>query len=285
MAEILDGKKVAQLVKDRIKAATTTLTTKPKLAVLYDPDNDGSRLYVGMKKRAAEKVGITVAHYEISARETTANVLARVALLNQEAAVTGILIQAPLPAGIDEQTIFSAVAPEKDVDGLGATSQGRLFTNQAGDYPVAATPKGVMTLLAHYELPVAGKNALVIGRSQLFGRPMAALLLNAHATVTVAHHYTPAAELNALLAKADLVVVGVGKPNFVHGDQLKSGAVVIDVGMNLVAGKAVGDVDFDSASQRAAYLTPVPGGVGPMTIATLFENTLHAAQAQAKSSS
>ncbi|MFT9389359.1 MAG: bifunctional 5,10-methylenetetrahydrofolate dehydrogenase/5,10-methenyltetrahydrofolate cyclohydrolase, partial [Leuconostoc sp.] len=213
---------------------------------------------------------------------TTESFLKLVAYLNADDSITGILVQSPLAKGVKERDIFSAVAPHKDADGLGATVQGMLFGDALADYTVAATPQGVMTLLNHYKIETFGKQAVVVGRSQLFGRPMFALLNNADATVTLAHRYTPEAMLKAHLKAADIVVVGVGIPDFIQGADLKEGAVVVDVGMNYVDGKAVGDVNFDSVQEIASYITPVPGGVGPMTIATLLENTVTLAEQQAK---
>ena len=248
------------------------------LAVIYDPQNDGSRLYVGMKSKKAAALGIQTKDIPTAADATTESVLALVASLNADPSITGILVQSPLAKGVKEREIFSAVAPHKDADGLGATVQGMLFGDALDDYTVAATPQGVMTLLKHYNIDIFGKQALVIGRSQLFGRPMFALLTNADATVTLAHRYTPENVLKDYLKRADIVVVGVGKPDFIQGSDLKPRAVVIDVGMNFVNGKAVGDVNFDSVQSIASYITPVPGGVGPMTIATLLENTITLAE-------
>lgn len=276
MAEILDGRLVAKELREQLAQKVQTSGIQATLAVVYDPTDDGSRLYVGMKQRAAAKVGIATQDIAVPAQATTSEVQEIVRELNIDQAVTGILIQAPLPKQVHDAAIFATVAPEKDVDGLGVTNQGRLFANESGDYPVAATPKGVMTLLDHYGLSVRGKSAVVIGRSQLFGRPMAALLLNADATVSVAHRFTPKNVLDRLLSEADIVVVGVGIPSFVHADQIKEGAVVVDVGMNVVDGKACGDVE-PAVESRASWLTPVPGGVGPMTIATLLESTYAAA--------
>ncbi|MCO0831817.1 bifunctional 5,10-methylenetetrahydrofolate dehydrogenase/5,10-methenyltetrahydrofolate cyclohydrolase [Fructobacillus sp. W13] len=280
MTNILDGKKVAKELREKLAEEISVAGESLSLAVLYDPKDDGSRLYVGMKQRAAAKVGIETKDFEVSAGQSTEDAIAMVEKLNADDSVNGILVQAPLPEGIDDAAVFAAVAPEKDVDGLGVTNQGRLFANEKGNYPIAATPKGVMTLLDHYNLDVAGKTAVVVGRSQLFGRPMAALLLNANATVTIAHRYTPKEVLDEMLLKADIVVCGVGKPNFIRGDQIKDGAIVIDVGMNLVDGKACGDVNDEEARAKASWLTPVPGGVGPMTIAKLLESTRQAALEQ-----
>ncbi|WP_100666166.1 bifunctional 5,10-methylenetetrahydrofolate dehydrogenase/5,10-methenyltetrahydrofolate cyclohydrolase [Leuconostoc citreum] len=278
MTEILDGAAVAKLTNEKTANRVAKLGKPVTLAVIYDPQNDGSRLYVGMKSKKAAALGIQTKDIPTAADATTESVLALVASLNADPSITGILVQSPLAKGVKEREIFSAVAPHKDADGLGATIQGMLFGDALDDYTVAATPQGVMTLLKHYNIDIFGKQALVIGRSQLFGRPMFALLTNADATVTLAHRYTPENVLKDYLKRADIVVVGVGKPDFIQGSDLKPGAVVIDVGMNFVNGKAVGDVNFDSVQSIASYITPVPGGVGPMTIATLLENTITLAE-------
>ncbi|MCK8604690.1 bifunctional 5,10-methylenetetrahydrofolate dehydrogenase/5,10-methenyltetrahydrofolate cyclohydrolase [Leuconostoc citreum] len=278
MTEILDGAAVAKLTNEKTANRVAKLGKPVTLAVIYDPQNDGSRLYVGMKSKKAASLGIQTKDIPTAADATTESVLALVASLNADPSITGILVQSPLAKGVKEREIFSAVAPHKDADGLGATVQGMLFGDALDDYTVAATPQGVMTLLKHYNIDIFGKQALVIGRSQLFGRPMFALLTNADATVTLAHRYTPENVLKDYLKRADIVVVGVGKPDFIQGSDLKPGAVVIDVGMNFVNGKAVGDVNFDSVQSIASYITPVPGGVGPMTIATLLENTITLAE-------
>ncbi|MDU7281670.1 MAG: bifunctional 5,10-methylenetetrahydrofolate dehydrogenase/5,10-methenyltetrahydrofolate cyclohydrolase [Leuconostoc citreum] len=278
MTEILDGAAVAKLTNEKTANRVAKLGKPVTLAVIYDPQNDGSRLYVGMKSKKAAALGIQTKDIPTAADATTESVLALVASLNADPSITGILVQSPLAKGVKEREIFSAVAPHKDADGLGATVQGMLFGDALDDYTVAATPQGVMTLLKHYNIDIFGKQALVIGRSQLFGRPMFALLTNADATVTLAHRYTPENVLKDYLKRADIVVVGVGKPDFIQGSDLKPRAVVIDVGMNFVNGKAVGDVNFDSVQSIASYITPVPGGVGPMTIATLLENTITLAE-------
>ena len=280
MTEILDGAAVAKLTNAKTAERVAKLDKPVTLAVIYDPQNDGSRLYVGMKSKKAATLGIKTKDIPTDANATTESVLQLVAELNADDNITGILVQSPLAEGVKEREVFSAVAPHKDADGLGATVQGMLFADALADYTVAATPQGVMTLLNHYGIETFGKQAVVVGRSQLFGRPMFALLNNADATVTLAHRYTPAADLKRYLRDADIVVVGVGKPNFINGADLKQGAVVVDVGMNYVDGKAVGDVDFASVQGIASYITPVPGGVGPMTIATLLENTVTLAEQQ-----
>lgn len=278
MTEILDGAAVAKITNAKTAKRVSDLGKPITLAVVYDPENDGSRLYVGMKSKKAAALGIATMDIPTDAHATTESVTKLIEKLNADDNITGILVQSPLAKGVKEREIFSAVAPHKDADGLGSTVQGMLFGDALQDYTVAATPQGVMTLLNHYGIEIAGKRALVIGRSQLFGRPMFALLTNADATVTLAHRYTPEEQLKSYLKEADIVVVGVGKPNFINGADLKVGAVVVDVGMNYVDGVAVGDVNFQSAQGVASYITPVPGGVGPMTIATLLENTVTLAE-------
>jgi len=278
MTEILDGAAVAKITNAKTAKRVSDLGKPITLAVVYDPENDGSRLYVGMKSKKAAALGIATMDIPTDAHATTESVTKLIEKLNADDNITGILVQSPLAKGVKEREIFSAVAPHKDADGLGATVQGMLFGDALQDYTVAATPQGVMTLLNHYGIEIAGKRALVIGRSQLFGRPMFALLTNADATVTLAHRYTPEEQLKSYLKEADIVVVGVGKPNFINGADLKVGAVVVDVGMNYVDGVAVVDVNFQSAQGVASYITPVPGGVGPMTIATLLENTVTLAE-------
>ncbi|CAK1226771.1 5 [Fructobacillus cardui] len=282
MATILDGKALSKDLKIALADKVKESGLSPKLAVVFDPKNDGSRLYVGMKQRAAAKVGIATEDIAVADDVTTEAVLKIVADLNADPSVTGILVQAPLPEAVNDQQVFSAIAPEKDVDGLGAFNQGMLFGDQPGEYAVAATPQGVMTMLKHYDIDPYGKKAVVVGRSQLFGRPMAALLNNANATVTLAHRHTPREMLLDSLKDADIVVVGVGIANFITGYQIKDGAVLVDVGMNVVDGKTTGDIEFASAEKKASFITPVPGGVGPMTIATLLENTFAAALNQEK---
>lgn len=278
MTKILDGAAVAKMTNTKTAERVSNFEKTVTLAVVYDPENDGSRLYVNMKSKKAATVGIKTVDIPTDATATTESVIKLIEKLNADDDITGILVQSPLAKGVKEREVFSAVAPHKDADGLGATVQGMLFGDALQDYTVAATPQGVMTLLEHYGIDFVGKRALVIGRSQLFGRPMFALLTNADATVTLAHRYTPESVLKSQLKVADIVVVGVGQPNFLKGSDLKSGAVVIDVGMNYVDGVAVGDVDFKSAQGVASYITPVPGGVGPMTIATLLENTVTLAE-------
>ncbi|MGX7051134.1 bifunctional 5,10-methylenetetrahydrofolate dehydrogenase/5,10-methenyltetrahydrofolate cyclohydrolase [Leuconostoc palmae] len=278
MTELLDGAAVAKLTNEKTAERVAKLEKPVTLAVIYDPENDGSRLYVGMKSKKAAALGIQTKDIPTDKNATTESVLKIVEELNNDESITGILVQSPLAKGVKERQIFSAVAPHKDADGLGATVQGMLFADALEEYTVAATPQGVMTLLKHYNIETYGKQAVVVGRSQLFGRPMFALLNNADATVTLAHRYTPAENLKAYLKNADIVVVGVGIPNFIQGSDLKQGAVVVDVGMNYVDGKAVGDVDFESVQEIASFITPVPGGVGPMTIATLLENTVTLAE-------
>lgn len=273
-ATILDGKALAQVINAETKEKIEKLNKEMTLAVIYDPNNKASDLYVGMKKRAAEKVGIKTKDIEVNDNQTTEDVLAILNDLNNDASVTGILVQSPLPKNVKEDVVFAQIDPKKDADGLSAINQGLLFANAKAKYIAPATPKGCMTILERYNIDIKGKNALVIGRSQLFGRPMASLLLNADATVTIAHRSTDEKTLKKLVKEADIVAIGVGIPHFLSGDDFKEDAIILDVGMNVVDGKAVGDVDFNKAKENVAYITPVPGGVGPMTIATLLQSTV-----------
>lgn len=273
-ATILDGKALAQQINDETKAKVEKLNQQVTLAVIYDPNNKASDLYVGMKKRAAKKVGIATKDIEVNESQTTEDVLAILDSLNNDANVTGILVQSPLPKQVSEEIVFAHINPKKDADGLSAINQGLLFANAKAKYIAPATPKGCMTILERYHIDPKGKKALVIGRSQLFGRPMASLLLNADATVTIAHRATDEKTLKKLVKEADIVAIGVGIPHFLSGDDFKEDAIVLDVGMNVVDNKAVGDVDFAQAKEKVAYITPVPGGVGPMTIATLLQSTV-----------
>ncbi|ANK60905.1 bifunctional 5,10-methylene-tetrahydrofolate dehydrogenase/5,10-methylene-tetrahydrofolate cyclohydrolase [Loigolactobacillus backii] len=239
----------------------------PCLAVVIVGDDPASHVYLRSKQRRAKKLGIRVLVKALAETATEAAVLKVLAELNQDPKINAILVEMPLPKQINQQHILEAINPAKDVDGFHPINLGQLFAGTPRNIP--NTPYGVMKLLAHYQIPLAGKNAVVIGRSVIVGRPMAALLMNQNATVTVAHSYTT--NLSALTKQADVLVVAAGKANFIHGDAIKPGATVIDVGMNrTAAGKLVGDVSYQEASQVASAITPVPGGVGPMTITMLM---------------
>ncbi|QSZ67719.1 bifunctional methylenetetrahydrofolate dehydrogenase/methenyltetrahydrofolate cyclohydrolase FolD [Methanofollis aquaemaris] len=273
---ILNGKTLSEKRLNLIKEEIEESGIHPSLATVLVGEDPASQMYVRMKHKACEKVGITSVRADLPAETTTAEVLATVQKLNEDPEVSGILVQLPLPPQVDTQAVIDAVSPEKDVDGFHPVSIGRLYSGHPGFVP--CTPQGIMTMLAEYGIEIAGKNAVVVGRSVDVGRPMAALLLNADATVTICHSKTQ--NLPAIMQQADILVSGIGKARFVTADMVKEGAVVIDVGINHDEnGKLCGDVDFDSVVEKASAITPVPGGVGPMTIATLMENTLKAARA------
>jgi methylenetetrahydrofolate dehydrogenase (NADP+)/methenyltetrahydrofolate cyclohydrolase len=276
-AQLIDGKAVAAALRAALAARVASLPFRPGLAVVLVGDDPASAVYVRNKDRAAAGVGLAVRTVTLPGDTSQAALLAQVAGLNADPSVDGILVQLPLPAQIDARAVILAIDPAKDVDGLHPVNAGRLAAGDPGLVP--CTPLGVMKLLEASGVAVRGGSALVLGRSVLVGRPMAALLLNADATVTVAHSHT--ADLPALCRQADMVVAAVGRPGLVRGDWLRPGAVVIDVGINRLAdGTLAGDVAFEECRAVAGAITPVPGGVGPMTIACLLENTVSAALAR-----
>lgn len=278
MAAQLDGKKISQqrieAVAQAVKARQEKGLHTPCLAVVLVGDDPASAVYVRNKKLACQKSGIESRSYELPSDTTQDDLLKLVDELNGDPAVDGILVQLPLPAHIDSQAVLERIEPHKDVDGFHPYNVGRLVVKMPLMRP--CTPKGVMTLLEAYGIDPKGKKAVVVGASNIVGRPQALELLLSRATVTICHSATQ--NLADEVAAADILVVGVGIPNFVKGEWVKPGAVVIDVGINrLDDGSLCGDVEFDVAKERASMITPVPGGVGPMTIATLLENTVHAA--------
>jgi methylenetetrahydrofolate dehydrogenase (NADP+)/methenyltetrahydrofolate cyclohydrolase len=276
-ATLIDGKAVAAGLRRGIAARVARLGYRPGLRVVRVGDDPASGVYVRNKDRAAQEVGFDSATLHLPAAATEAELLRVVAELNADPAVDGILVQLPLPRQIRADAVIAAVAPEKDVDGFHPLNAGRLASGQPGLVP--CTPKGVMHLLHAAGASLPGARALVVGRSNIVGRPMAQLLLGADCTVTMAHSRTR--DLAAECRRAEILVAAVGRPGMVQGDWVAEGATVIDVGINrLPDGRLVGDVDFAGAAQRAAAITPVPGGVGPMTIACLLENTLDAAIAR-----
>lgn len=277
-AQLIDGKKISQerlqLVSAAVAKRLESGLRAPCLAVVLVGDNPASAVYVRNKKSACQKCGIRSLSYELPASTSQEDLLKLIDELNANAEVDGILVQLPLPEGLDSQAVLERIHPDKDVDGFHPYNVGRLVVKM----PLmrSCTPKGVMTLLEAYGIDPKGKKAVVVGASNIVGRPQALELLLARATVTICHSATE--NLDKEVGAADIVVVGVGIPNFVKGEWIKPGAVVIDVGINrLEDGSLCGDVEFDVAKERAGMITPVPGGVGPMTIATLLENTLHAA--------
>ncbi|MGZ9842981.1 bifunctional 5,10-methylenetetrahydrofolate dehydrogenase/5,10-methenyltetrahydrofolate cyclohydrolase [Weissella confusa] len=281
MGKLIDGKQIAKDLRAAVARQTEKLATQgitPGLAVILVGDDPASEIYVRNKERAAGKVGVNAQTIKYPTDASEAEVLAKIAELNADDSVDAILVQSPVPSQIDEHKVQEAIDPRKDVDGFHPENIGRLYANREGYYPVANTPRGIMTMLQHEGVDVAGKHVVVIGRSILVGRPMAALLQGANATVSLLHRYTPASLTELLVSEADIVIVATGVPGLIKGSELKAGVVVIDVGINrLEDGSLVGDVDFESAEPVASLITPVPGGVGPMTIATLLQTTVELA--------
>lgn len=277
VATILDGKQTSEKRLEALREAIAGSGLHPKLATVIVGNDPASQMYVRMKHKACEKVGITSVGVELPADATTRTVVDKVRALNRDGSVDGILVQLPLPSQVDTERVINAISPEKDVDGYHPENMGHLFLGKPRFS--SCTPTGIMTLLSEYQIPIAGARAVVAGRSIDVGRPMAALLLNSDATVTICHSKTK--DIAEELKRADILVSAVGKPHFVTKEMVKDGAVVIDVGINQLEGKLVGDVDFEAVKEIASAITPVPGGVGPMTIATLMENTFRSAQERA----
>lgn len=280
MAVILDGKAVSAKVKEEVKAEVEALKKQGVsvgLAVIIVGNNPASRTYVNNKKKACEAAGILSEEYALPEETTQEELLALVRELNQKDSINGILCQLPLPKQLDEEAVIAAISGKKDVDAFSAVNVGHIMI---GDYSfLPCTPAGIMEILRHYNIDVAGKECVVIGRSNIVGKPMAMLLLHQNGTVTICHSKTK--NLKDVTSRADILVAAVGIPHFVTADMVKEGAVVIDVGMDRDEnGKLCGDVDFAAVEPKASYITPVPGGVGPMTIATLLKNTVTAAKQQ-----
>lgn len=271
MATILDGKKLREKLLEILKIEIDKFEIKPTLVVILVGDDPASKIYVNNKKKTAEKLGINSIVINYPSNITETELLAKINELNNDNSVNAILVQLPLPKHISKENVINKISPKKDVDGFTPYNFGKLFTGEEPTvYP--CTPKGILLLLDEYNIEIEGKHAVVIGRSNIVGRPMAQMLLNRNATVTVCHSRTK--NLANIIKTADIVVSAAGK-NIIEGEMLKSDCVVIDVGIfKDENGKTRGDVDFESASQIASYITPVPGGVGPMTIATLMLNTV-----------
>ncbi|UQY45273.1 bifunctional methylenetetrahydrofolate dehydrogenase/methenyltetrahydrofolate cyclohydrolase FolD [Erwinia sp. PK3-005] len=278
-AKIIDGKTIAQQVRlevaEKVKQRLADGKRAPGLAVVLVGEDPASQIYVGSKRRACEEVGFISRSYDLPVTTSETELLELIDALNNDGEIDGILVQLPLPAGIDNVKVLERIAPDKDVDGFHPYNVGRLC--QRAPLLRPCTPRGIITLLERYNIETYGLNAVVVGASNIVGRPMSLELLLAGCTTTVTHRFTK--DLRHHIEHADLLVVAVGKPGFIPGEWIKPGAIVIDVGINrLESGKVVGDVDFDSAAERAAWITPVPGGVGPMTVATLIQNTLQACE-------
>lgn len=279
--QIIDGKKVSAQVKEEVKKQTLELKEQygitPGLAVVIVGDDPASRVYVNNKKKACEFVGFKSEEFSLPAETTQEELLNLVKTLNEKKDINGILVQLPLPEHLDDKAVIEAIDPLKDVDAFHAVNVGKIMLGEYDFMP--CTPAGVMEMLHSYNIPVNGKNCVVIGRSNIVGKPMSMLFLHENGTVTICHSRTQ--NLAEICSKADILVAAVGKPKFVTADMVKEGAVVIDVGMDRDEnGKLCGDVDFENVKDKCSYITPVPGGVGPMTVATLMKNTLKAAKIQ-----
>lgn len=273
---LLDGKMLSNKIKNKLKAEFAKLDPKPKLVVILVGDDPASKLYIQSKQKACEEVGVISETILLDSTITEEQLVLEIERLNNDPTVHGILVQLPLPKHLNETLIINTISDKKDVDGFHIYNKGRLINNLETIVP--ATPLGVLTLLKEYNIEIKGKHAVVIGRSNIVGRPMAALLLNHDATVTICHRYTE--NLKQYTLMADIIVCAVGKPNLITADMVKEGAVIIDVGINRLGKKVVGDVDFENVKDKASAITPVPGGVGPMTIAMLLSNLLKCYQNQ-----
>lgn len=280
MATIIDGKAIAQKIRGQLKDEVGFLDRrgiKPGLAVVLVGDNPASLVYVKAKGKACEDIGINSFQYNLHKDIAQEELLWQISALNKNPKVHGILVQLPLPKHLDEELVLEAISPEKDADGFHPVNVGRLVIGKPLFQP--CTPFGIIKLLEDTGVELAGKKAVVVGRSNIVGKPIAMMLLQKNATVTICHSKT--ANLQEEIKGADVLIAAVGRPNMIKGDWIKQGAVVIDVGINrLDNGKLAGDVEFESASKRASFITPVPGGVGPMTIAMLMYNTVEAAKKQ-----
>ena len=280
-AQIINGKQVSQNIKERIKKEVSELKDKgivPGLAVVIVGDDPASRVYVNSKKKACEELGMYSVEYALSSDTTQKELIDLVNKLNDDEKINGILVQLPLPKHLDEKLVINTIKPEKDVDAFHPVNVGKIMIGDFNFLP--CTPAGVMELIKETGIEIAGKECVIIGRSNIVGKPQAMLMLHKNATVTICHSKTK--DLKEVVKRADIVVAAVGVANMVTKDMIKEGAVVIDVGMNrLENGKLCGDVDFEGVSEVASFITPVPGGVGPMTIAMLMENTLTSAKLKA----
>ncbi|EIN9355903.1 bifunctional methylenetetrahydrofolate dehydrogenase/methenyltetrahydrofolate cyclohydrolase FolD [Vibrio vulnificus] len=278
-AQNIDGTLISQTVRSevaaRVKARVAAGLRAPGLAVVLVGEDPASQVYVGSKRRACEEVGFVSKSFDLPASTSEEELLALIDELNNDAEIDGILIQLPLPAGIDSTHVLESIHPEKDVDGFHPYNVGRLA--QRIPKLRSCTPKGIITLLERYNIALRGKHAVIVGASNIVGRPMTLELLLAGCTTTTCHRFTK--DLEGHVRQADVLVVAVGKPNFIPGEWVKEGAIVVDVGINrLESGKLIGDVEYNKARERASFITPVPGGVGPMTVASLIENTMLACE-------
>lgn len=279
MAIIIDGKELAKNIREGLKAEVKELKSadiNPKLAVIMVGDDKASKVYVKNKSKACEDVGIEYEEYLLPEKTKMQELLELIDKLNNDETVHGILVQSPLPKGLDANEAFKAISPKKDVDGFNPVNVGKLSLNQ--DCFVSCTPYGIIKMLEAYNIPIEGAHAVIIGRSNIVGKPLAKCLLNKNATVTVCHSKTK--NLKEMTKQADILIAAIGKAKFITADMVKEGAAVIDVGINRTENGLVGDTDFDNIKEKASFITPVPGGVGPMTIAMLMTNVIKAAKQQ-----
>lgn len=275
MTQIMDGKALSEKIYERIKTEVAKLEKKPTLAVIITSDNEAGKIYVRNKKRACENTGINSITVEFDETVSDEEFLSKIDELNKNPEVDAIMVQLPIPRHLDTEKILNSISPEKDADGLHYINAGKLFTGQIPN-SVACTPKGIIRILDEYGINVEGKHAVVIGRSNLVGKPIAQLLMQKNATVT--HIHSKSKNIEFFTKNADIIVVATGKPKMLKADMVKEGVAVIDVGISRVDGKLSGDVDFDSVAPKASFITPVPKGVGPMTVAMLIQNTLELAK-------
>lgn len=273
MVQLLNGKEVAEKILIELKIKVASLPKKPSLGIISIGEDPASRVYIKKKIKAAEEIGIIAKHYALNENIEEKELLNLIEKLNLDSEMDGFIVQLPLPKQICEERIIESVSPEKDVDGFHPFNQGKMFQGIINsDSLLPATPLGIMKLLEYYQIELEGKNVVIVGRSNIVGKPLAALLLYKNATVTMAHSRTQ--NLAEHTQTADIIIAAVGKPNLITAEMVKQGAIVIDVGINRVDGKLVGDVDFEKVKDKAAYITPVPGGVGPMTVAMLMHNLI-----------
>ena len=273
---ILDGKSIKNKIMDELRDEVVNLSIKPKLVVIQVGNNEASNVYIKQKNNMCNYIGYDFEHIKLESSVTTEMIIDVIDGLNNDGSVTGILVQLPLPLGIDTDMVVNRISPLKDVDGLTDLNNGMLFHNK--DTLYSCTPYGVMELLDRYNISVSGKNVVIVGRSDLVGKPMGVMMLNNDATVTICHSKTK--NLSEYTKKAEILVVAVGRPNFITSDMVSEGTVVIDVGISRLDNGLCGDVDFNSVKDKCSYITPVPGGVGPMTVAMLGKNILKAYKIQ-----
>ncbi|MCI9281173.1 MAG: bifunctional methylenetetrahydrofolate dehydrogenase/methenyltetrahydrofolate cyclohydrolase FolD [Bacilli bacterium] len=268
--EIIDGKEIAKEIRANLKKEISENDLHPGLAIIMVGNNPASEIYVRNKRKACAEIGIKEELYQYNEEASEEQIINCIIKLNNDDNINGIMVQSPLPSHLDEDKIINYITPEKDVDGFGISSLGYLASNE--EKFISATPYGIIKLLEYKNIPIAGKNVVIIGRSKIVGRPLALALLNRDATVTITHSKTK--NLREITKNADILIVAIGKANFIKKEDIKEGAIVIDVGINRIDGKVVGDVDFESCKEKSSYITPVPGGVGPMTIAMLLKNVV-----------